>query len=72
MRCVIALISIAFLVSCSSTTIVGCPPVINLSPEVQGQMAADLELLPADSPLGPAFLDYLRMRDDARACQSSD
>ena len=34
----------------------------------QQNMKADLETLPKDSPVLPAFSDYARMRAEARAC----
>jgi hypothetical protein len=64
--CTIALV--VLLTSCASPTVVGCSHLKYLSPEVQGQMAADLELLPKDSPLIPAMLDYLKYRAEAKAC----
>jgi hypothetical protein len=46
-----------------------CPPVVEYSSEFQARAAAEVEMLPADSPLIDMLSDYAVMRGQARACQ---
>lgn len=61
------LASVFFLVGCSNVVV--CQDVKEWSPAEQVGMANDMALLPADSPVRGAMIDYARMRAEARACK---
>lgn len=48
-----------------------CGTVKDYSPADQVVLAKAIDALPGDSPIIPVIGDYKRMRDEARACQSS-
>lgn len=45
-----------------------CPPVVEYGADFQARAGAEVEKLPADSPLAEILSDYAVMRDQARAC----
>jgi hypothetical protein len=45
-----------------------CPPVVDYGAELQARAAAEVEMLPASSPLAGMLSDYVVMRDQARVC----
>jgi hypothetical protein len=48
-----------------------CPPVVEYGAELQATAAAEVEALPAGSPVASLLSDYAVMRDQARACRQS-
>ncbi len=45
-----------------------CPPVVPYDRAFLARAAAELDMLPAGSPLETMLADYAVMRDQARAC----
>lgn len=46
-----------------------CPPLRNYSQDFNARLAGELEMLPAESTLVIAMLDYTALRDQLRICQ---
>lgn len=48
---------------------VACPPVVEYSAELKVRVAAEVEMLPADSALTEMLSNYAVLRDHVRACR---
>ena len=73
-RLVVLAITASWLAGCGTggsdrAVTTACPPVVEYSAEFQARAAAELEALPADTPLTEMLSDYAVMRDQARVCQ---
>lgn len=66
----LALIAIlAFLTACTRTVVVGCPPIVEYDKAFNERLADELEALPEGSATIQAIEDYVRLRDQIRACK---
>lgn len=60
-------ITVAFnLAACQSTTVGGCPPLINYSAAQQKQAAKELRTIVGETQLKRMIVDYGKMRDACR------
>lgn len=48
-----------------------CPPIISYTQVQESALAAAIKMLPADSPLVGAMVDYGQLRATIRACTAS-
>lgn len=61
-------IPLLFLTSCSRVYVTNCQSVRPWSQKEQARMVIDQALLPKDSPIIGALVDYNNMRNEAREC----
>ena len=62
------LIVVLALAACTQPVVVGCPRPADYPKEFQAAILAEVRALAATSPLRRAMEDYLKLRDQARAC----
>jgi len=68
----LSLVLVLFLCACvSPAPMVICPRLKVWTGDQQAQMAVDLDLIPQESPLAGALIDYFNMREEARACNKA-
>jgi len=64
----ILLVALLALSACTNPVVVGCPKPAEYPREFQAAILSEVALLPEASPLKRAMQDYLKLRDQARAC----
>jgi hypothetical protein len=68
---VIATLSLTACATAPSRPSVVCPPVAAYDRAFQARLADEIQRLPPGAALERAMLDYARLRDQARACATS-
>lgn len=64
----VPLLATMLLSGCGAVAGSTCVPVVEYTPEFQSRAADQLATLPEGSPVVVMILDYLGMREQARAC----
>jgi len=69
-RTLACLVALAMLAACAppAPVVMGCPAVKPWSAAEQSEMRRELDAMAADAILIAVMSDYVRMRDEARAC----
>ena len=70
LRTLASVAALAMLAACAppAAVVVGCPAVKPWSAAEQNEMRRELDAMAADAILVAVMSDYVRMRDEARAC----
>jgi len=70
LRVLACLAALAMVAACAppAAVVVGCPAVKPWSAAEQDEMRRELDAMAADAILVAVMSDYVRMRDEARAC----
>lgn len=66
---VIATLSLTACATAPSRPSIVCPPVAAYDRAFQARLADEIQRLPPGAALEQAMLDYVRLRDQARACR---
>lgn len=68
----LTIIALLALAACQEVPINSCLPITEFSPAIQHKMNIALQHLPKGSPLELIITDWIKMRDEARACSSQN